>query len=315
MRKARKEPDKKPAATPAGKTLEERLTWDDVGGCDEAKRELRLLGQALQHPELWPIFGYTPPRGILLYGPPGTGKTWLMKVFADTVPFDVYMLTSTEVGSEFIHKTASELEKRLRYVEKVARSKDEHVFLYVDELDTILTGRDESGTAVRDQAEIVGAFNSFLDGLTPASKVIVVASTNKVKLIDDASSREGRFDLKIPVGLPDERGREDIYRIHCRKRFGTLPPGIDYAVLAQLSGGFSGAKIASIVQQACGERFYEAISSHPRPEELKAYAAKMRGRIALTTEDFIRKIEDAHKHAAEEDASETDGRGRIGFRP
>ena len=225
------------------------LSFAEVGGQEEAKRELQLICLALADPEAYRRWGARPPKGVLLFGPPGTGKTLLARCLAQ------------EAGAQFIHVRASDItskwygeaEKRLQQVFDRAR-KEQPTVLFFDEIDALARAREESHEATH---RIVSTLLENMDGLEQSQGVVVVAATNRPEVVDQALTRPGRFDRLVEVPLPDRSGRRAIFGVHLRKAerqanralFETLGDA-GWEDILDASEGFSGAEIEETVRRA-----------------------------------------------------------------
>jgi transitional endoplasmic reticulum ATPase len=217
------------------------VSFDDVGGLAEAKRELvRAVEWPLRHPELFERLGVTPPQGVLLYGPPGTGKTLLARAVASAT--DANFLSVK--GPELLDKYVGESERAVREVFERARENAPAV-VFFDEVDAVSSERgDDSGAAER----VVSQLLTELDGLERLEGVTVVGATNRPDRIDPALLRPGRFERIVSVPVPDEHAREAILRVHTRSM--PLDDDVDVASLARRTDGYTGSDIEALVREA-----------------------------------------------------------------
>jgi len=216
--------------------------WDDIGGLDDVKQELReSVEWPMKYPEVFEKMSLEPPKGILLFGPPGTGKTLLAKAVATESGANFIAIRGPEVLSKWV----GESEKAIRQVFRRARMVAPAV-VFFDEIDSIagIRGSDPSGVIDR----IVNQLLTELDGIQPLRKVVVIAATNRPDLLDPALLRPGRFDRLIYVPPPDYNARIQIFKVHTRK----MPLGDDVNIeeLARKTEGYTGADIAAVCKEA-----------------------------------------------------------------
>jgi proteasome regulatory subunit len=221
------------------------VDYADVGGLDKEIQEIvETVELPLTQPELFASVGIEPPKGVLLYGPPGTGKTLLAKAVANKANATFIRMS----GSELVHKFIGEGAQLVRDLFQMARDKAPSI-IFIDELDAVGSRRTHDGTT--GSAEVnrtMMQLLSELDGFTDRGNVRIMAATNRIDMLDPAILRPGRFDRIIEVGLPDERGREAIFKIHTRKM--TMDPDVDLNDIVAETEGTSGADIKSIVTEA-----------------------------------------------------------------
>ncbi len=218
------------------------VSYEDVGGLDEEVSKIREIVEIpLKHPEIFMRLGITPPKGVLLYGPPGTGKTLLARAVADES--DAHFITIN--GPEVMSKWVGDAEKRLREMFDEAE-KNAPTIIFIDEIDAIATKREESIGEV--EHRVVSQLLTLMDGLKSRGKVIVIAATNRPNAIDPALRRPGRFDREIMFGVPNEKGRLEIWKIHTRNM--PIDKDVDLRYLAAITHGFVGADIESLIKEA-----------------------------------------------------------------
>jgi cell division protease FtsH len=218
--------------------------FGDVAGVDEARNELAETIEFLKDPSRFGRLGGRVPRGILLYGPPGTGKTLLARAAAKEagVPF----LAAS--GSSFQEKFAGLGAARVRHLFAKGR-KLSPCIIFIDEVDALGRQRGRGGdSASADQDQTLNQLLVEMDGFDQTSAVVVIASTNRPDILDNALTRPGRFDREIAVNLADARGREAIVQVHARNL--TLEPGLDLQWIARGTPGFSGAELANLMNEA-----------------------------------------------------------------
>jgi proteasome regulatory subunit len=221
------------------------VDYADVGGLDKEIQEVvETVELPLTQPELFASVGIEPPKGVLLYGPPGTGKTLLAKAVANKANATFIRMS----GSELVHKFIGEGAQLVRDLFQMARDKAPSI-IFIDELDAVGSRRTHDGTT--GSAEVnrtMMQLLSELDGFTDRGNVRIMAATNRIDMLDPAILRPGRFDRIIEVPLPDERGRDAIFKIHTRKM--TMEPDVDMNEVVADTEGTSGADIKSIVTEA-----------------------------------------------------------------
>lgn len=227
--------------------------YDMIGGASKHLAAVReLVELPLRHPELWSKLGINPPRGVLLTGPPGSGKTAMVRAVAAETGAYFFVIN----GPEVISKRAGESETNLRRAfEDAETNADEYngAILFIDEIDSIAPKREKAGGEV--EKRIVSQLLTLMDGLKPASKVVVMAATNRPGVIEPALRRPGRFDRELDMGIPDEKGRLEILQIKTRDM--KLGTDVDLELLAKNTHGYVGADL----QQLCMEAALECIRS------------------------------------------------------
>ncbi|PSQ59490.1 MAG: peptidase [Halobacteriales archaeon SW_9_67_25] len=221
------------------------VTYADIGGIAEQIEEVReTVEMPLENPGMFDDVGITPPSGVLLHGPPGTGKTMLAKAVANQTDATFIKMA----GSELVHKFIGEGAKLVRDLFELARQHEPAV-IFIDEIDAIAAKRTESKTS--GDAEVQRTMMQLLsemDGFDDRGEIRIIAATNRFDMLDRAILRPGRFDRLIEVPLPDETGREQIFKIHTREM--NVAEDIDYAALADMADDASGADIKAICTEA-----------------------------------------------------------------
>ena len=246
------------------------VTWDDVGGLESLKEELyEAVEWPLKHREAFEHTDLAAPKGILLYGPPGTGKTLIAKAVAHTTESNFISIK----GPELLSKWVGESEKGIREIFRKARQASPCI-IFLDELDSLAPSRSSGSSDSNVTERVVSQLLTEIDGLEELQDVLIIGATNRVDLIDSALLRPGRFDRIIEVPLPDTKGRENIFKIHTKKK--PLAEGVDFAKLVELTDGFSGAEIEGMCNRA-------AMSSIRRYVDKKEKNVKS---IKVTQEDF-----------------------------
>ena len=221
------------------------IKFNDVAGEDEAKESLQEIVDFLHNPKKYEDIGAKMPKGVLLVGPPGTGKTLLARAVAGEAGVPVFSIAGSEFVEMFVGMGAS----KVRDLFKQAGEKAPCI-VFIDEIDTIGKKRD-GGANLGGNDEREQTLNQLLtemDGFDAAKGVVILAATNRPESLDPALTRPGRFDRRVPVELPDLKGRESILRLHAKKV--KLGPDCDFGVVARMTPGASGAELANIVNEA-----------------------------------------------------------------
>ena len=223
----------------------EAIRFADVAGEDEAKESLQEIVDFLHNPKKYENIGAKMPKGVLLVGPPGTGKTLLARAVAGEAGVPFFSIAGSEFVEMFVGMGAS----KVRDLFKQANEKAPCI-VFIDEIDTIGKKRDGAGgLGGNDEREqTLNQLLTEMDGFDAAKGVIILAATNRPESLDPALTRPGRFDRRVPVELPDLKGREEILRLHAQKV--KLGPDCDFAVVARMTPGASGAELANIVNEA-----------------------------------------------------------------
>ncbi len=255
--------------------------WDDIGGLDEVKQELReAVEWPLKNPKVFEEMGIRPPKGILLFGPPGTGKTLLAKAAATESGANFIAVR----GPEILSKWVGESEKAVRKIFERARQVAPAI-VFFDEIDSIAPARgyrhDTSGVTDR----IVNQLLAEMDGIVPLQNVVVIAATNRPDIIDPALLRPGRFDRLIYVPPPDKEARKQILQIHTRKV--PLADDVDLDKLAEMTEGYTGADLEALVREAVMVKLREKFEVGPVSMKHFEQALK-RVPPSLTPEDVRR---------------------------
>ena len=220
------------------------VSFADVAGQDEAKESLMEVVDFLHGPEKYAAIGARLPKGVLLVGPPGTGKTLLAKAVAGEAKVPFFSISGSEFVEMFVGMGAS----KVRDLFSQAKEKAPCI-VFIDEIDAI--GQKRSGGQYGGNDEREQTLNQLLtemDGFDDNSGVIILAATNRPESLDPALTRPGRFDRRVPVELPDLKGREDILKVHAKKI--KLAENVDFGTVARMASGASGAELANIVNEA-----------------------------------------------------------------
>ncbi len=220
------------------------ITFNDVAGEDEAKELLTEIVDFLHNPKKYQEIGAVCPKGALLVGPPGTGKTLLAKAVAGEANVPFFSMSGSEFVEMFVGMGAS----KVRDLFKQANEKAPCI-VFIDEIDTIGKKRDNAGYGGNDEREqTLNQLLTEMDGFDASKGVVILAATNRPDSLDPALLRPGRFDRRIPVELPDLKGREEILKVHAKKV--RLGDDIDFNAIARAASGASGAELANMVNEA-----------------------------------------------------------------
>jgi len=243
------------------------VTFDDVAGVDEAKEELQEIVRFLKDPKAYGRLGARIPKGVLLVGPPGTGKTLLARAVAGQAGVPFFSIS----GSEFVEMFVGVGAARVRDLFEQARAKAPAI-IFIDELDALGRARGAfPGVGGHDEREqTLNQLLAELDGFDPSSGVVLLAATNRPEILDPALLRAGRFDRHVLVDRPDRKGRVQILNVHLKKV--RLAEGVDPDAIASMTTGFSGADLATLVNEA-------------------ALVATRRNAESVTLEDFTQAVE------------------------
>ncbi|ADN51379.1 CDC48 family AAA ATPase [Vulcanisaeta distributa] len=267
-----------------------RVTWEDIGDLEEAKRKIReLIELPLRHPEIFKHLGIEPPKGVLLIGPPGTGKTLLAKAVASEA--NAYFISIN--GPEIMSKYYGESEAKLREIFEEAK-KNAPAIIFIDEIDAIAPKREEVTGEV--EKRVVAQLLTLMDGLQERGQVIVIGATNRPEAVDPALRRPGRFDREIYISMPDKNARKEILQVHTRnvplcteddvkEKICDPSDVVNIDEIAEMTHGYTGADLAALVKEAAMIRLREAIDvtkeidlDQPQipPEQLARIRIRMR---------------------------------------
>ena len=220
------------------------IKFSDVAGEDEAKENLTEIVDYLHNPKKYEEIGAKMPKGLLLVGPPGTGKTMLAKAVAGEAGVPFFSMSGSEFVEMFVGMGAS----KVRDLFKQAKEKAPCI-VFIDEIDAIGGKRSNGGMGGHDEREqTLNQLLTEMDGFEGNSGVVILAATNRPETLDPALTRPGRFDRRVPVELPDLKGREEILKVHVKKI--KVEPNVDYTQIARMASGASGAELANIVNEA-----------------------------------------------------------------
>jgi transitional endoplasmic reticulum ATPase len=242
------------------------IKWDDIGGLEGVKEELReAIEWPLKYPELFAQMNAVPPKGLLLYGPPGTGKTLLAKAAANESEANFISVK----GPELLNKYVGESEKAVREVFRKARQASPCI-IFFDEIDSVAPVRGSSSGDSNVTERVISQFLTEMDGLEELRNVIIIAATNRPDIVDPALLRPGRFDRMLLVPPPDIEARKQIFKIHTKKT--PLADDVKLDELARKTQGYTGADIASICNTAVMLSIKDHIGKAKDPEDAKKKA-------------------------------------------
>ena len=221
----------------------EGIKFSDVAGEDEAKDNLKEIVEYLHDPKKYQEIGASMPKGILLVGPPGTGKTMLAKAVAGEANVPFFSISGSEFVEMFVGMGAS----KVRDLFKQAKEKAPCI-VFIDEIDAIGKKRDGQMGGNDEREQTLNQLLTEMDGFEGNTGVIILAATNRPESLDPALTRPGRFDRRVPVELPDLKGREEILKVHAKKI--RVAEDVDFNKVARMASGASGAELANIVNEA-----------------------------------------------------------------
>ncbi len=257
------------------------IHYEDIGGLG---RELQLVREMielpLRHPEIFERLGIQPPKGVLLYGPPGTGKTLIAKAVANEVDAHFITLSGPEIMSKYYGESEKGLREKFEEAEQNAPA-----IIFIDDIDAIAPKREETKGEV--ERRVVAQLLALMDGLKGRGQVIVIAATNLPDAIDPALRRGGRFDREIEIGIPDKKGRLEIFQVHTRGV--PLSDDVKIEEYANSTHGFVGADIALLVKEAAMHALRKVIPQIKIDEEIPT---EVLDSLKVTSADF----EEARKH-------------------
>lgn len=219
------------------------IRFDDVAGEDEAKENLSEIVDYLHDPAKYREIGAAMPKGVLLVGPPGTGKTMLAKAVAGEANVPFFSMSGSEFVEMFVGLGASKVRDLFRQAKEKAPC-----IVFIDEIDAIGKKRDGNIGGNDEREQTLNQLLTEMDGFEGNNGVIILAATNRPESLDPALTRPGRFDRRVPVELPDLKGREEILKVHAKKI--KVDPDVDYTHIARMASGASGAELANIVNEA-----------------------------------------------------------------
>ena len=282
-----------------------KISWDDVGGLDEAQQQIQeSVEWPMSSPEKFTRMGVEPPKGVLLYGPPGTGKTLMAKAVANETNANFISVR----GPQLLSKWVGESEKAIRQTFRKARQVSPTV-IFFDELDSLAPARSqEMGSNVSER--VVNQLLTELDGLEEMGEVMVIGATNRPDMIDPALIRSGRFDRLVMVGQPNVEGREQILNIHTDDT--PLAADVSLREIAEITDGYVGSDLESIAREAAIEALRE--DDDAESVEMRHFRQALEDVRPTITEDILDYYEQM-KDEFKGGGSDPRGRqgGRIGF--
>ena len=268
----------------------EGIMFSDVAGEDEAKENLSEIVDYLHNPAKYKEIGASMPKGILLVGPPGTGKTMLAKAVAgeSNVPF--FSMSGSEFVEMFVGMGASKVRDLFRQAKEKAPC-----IVFIDEIDAIGQKRDGRVGGNDEREQTLNQLLTEMDGFETNNGVIILAATNRPESLDPALTRPGRFDRRVPVELPDLKGREEILKVHAKKV--KLDQSVDFAEIARMASGASGAELANIVNEAALRAVRENrryVTQADLEESIEVVIAGYQKKNAILT-DYEKKVVACHE--------------------
>ncbi len=248
-----------------------RVTFEDVAGCDEAKEELKEIIDFLREPARFQKLGGRIPKGVLLMGPPGTGKTLIAKAVAGEADVPFFSISGSDFVEMFVGVGAARVRDLFEQAKKAAKTGGRGAIIFIDEIDAVGRQRFAGiGGGSDEREQTLNALLVEMDGFDTQAGVILIASTNRPDVLDSALLRPGRFDRQVVIDLPDAKGREALLVVHTKKI--KMDMVVDLKKVAKLTVGFSGADAANLVNEA-------------------ALLAARRGKPAVTQDEFEQSIE------------------------
>jgi len=241
-----------------------KVRFSDVAGLEDVKREIDLaLIRPLKYPQVAQELGVSPGGGLLLYGPPGTGKTLIARAVAGEVDAPFFAIKPDQIMSQWVGKA----EQNIAALFRQARSHPLAV-IFMDEVDALVPRRSRTNSSV--MARVVPQILAEMQGFEEhSSPLLFIGATNQPQALDEAMTRPGRLDTSIYVGLPDQQAREELFRLHLRKR--SCSPDIGFDQLAEMTDGYSGADIAGICHHAAKRVFEEVTSAGKGPRAIETH--------------------------------------------
>jgi transitional endoplasmic reticulum ATPase len=264
------------------------VSWDDVGGLEEAKETLKeIIEWPLAYPDLFERANTAPPKGVLLTGVTGTGKTLMAKAVANECGVNFISVK----GPELLSKWVGESERMVREVFKIARLSSPCI-IFFDEIEAIAGRRGEGDSNVTER--IISQLLTEMDGIEELRGVVVLAATNRPELIDSALLRAGRFEVRLDLPLPDQIGRRKIFTVHTRAK--PLADDVDIAELAQITEGYAGSDIEAVCRRASMEAIRELVEAQGK--DLDPTSVQISRRHFEIGIDEVAKLREASADAA-----------------
>jgi len=240
------------------------VKWSDVGGLDNIKQELKeAIEWPLKYPDIFKKAGTNPPKGIMLYGKPGTGKTLLAKAVANESGVNFISIKGPQLISRYVGESERGVRETFRTAKHAAPT-----ILFLDEIDSLVPRRGSSSTDAHVTERVISQFLTEMDGIEELKGVMVLAATNRLDLVDPAILRSGRFDLLFELPLPDEKTREEIFKIHTKNK--PLNGTVDLKKLAKEIEGRTGSDIEFICRKASMFAVREYIDRNSAKKEISA---------------------------------------------
>ncbi|MFB6140891.1 MAG: AAA family ATPase, partial [Halosimplex sp.] len=283
-----------------------KVSWDDVGGLEEAKGKVQeSVEWPLNKPEKFQRMGIDPPSGVLLYGPPGTGKTLMAKAVANETDANFISVRGPQLLSKWVGESEKAIRQTFRKAKQVAPT-----VIFFDELDSLAPGRGgDVGSNVSER--VVNQLLTELDGLEDMEDVMVIGATNRPDMIDPALIRSGRFDRLVMIGEPDTEGREQILRIHTEEQ--PLSPDVSLRELAEITDGYVGSDLESIGREAAIEALREDDDAEVVDmRHFRQALDNVRPTITDDIRDYYEQMEEEFKSGGNRGQQRRSG-GRIGF--
>jgi transitional endoplasmic reticulum ATPase len=283
-----------------------KVSWDDVGGLEEAKGKVQeSVEWPLNKPQKFQRMGIDPPSGVLLYGPPGTGKTLMAKAVANETDANFISVRGPQLLSKWVGESEKAIRQTFRKAKQVAPT-----VIFFDELDSLAPGRGgDVGSNVSER--VVNQLLTELDGLEDMEDVMVIGATNRPDMIDPALIRSGRFDRLVMIGEPDVEGREQILRIHTEAQ--PLSPDVSLRELAEITDGYVGSDLESIGREAAIEALREDDDAEVVDmRHFRQALDNVRPTITDDIRDYYEQMEEEFKSGGQSRQGPRSG-GRIGF--
>ncbi|MFA4960327.1 MAG: CDC48 family AAA ATPase [Candidatus Pacearchaeota archaeon] len=277
------------------------ISWDDIGGIDSVKRDLReAIEWPLKYPNSFLRMGIRPPKGVLLYGPPGTGKTLLAKAVAKESEVNFIKLNGPELQKEgIIGKETERLRKMFKRAKQVSPS-----IIFIDEIDSFAKRRGGYGSVSDSNESLINTLLTELDGLEDLKNVIVIGATNRPDILDPALMRPGRFDRIVYVPVPEREERLKIFKIHTRGM--PLDKDIDLLKLADETEGYTGADIESLAREAAILALRENIEANKvTKKHFETAMEKVRPSVSKSDQERYKQIEQKYLRSAKAALSES----------
>ncbi len=265
------------------------VSWDDVGGLAELKEELReAVEWPIKHKEAFDYVDVETPKGILLHGPPGTGKTLIAKALAKMTESNFISIK----GPELLSKWVGESEKGVREIFRKARQAAPCI-IFLDEVDALVPRRGSGMSGSHVTESVVSQILTEIDGLEELHDVLIIGATNRLDIVDEALLRPGRFDRIIEVPNPDSKGRDQIFKIHTKKK--PLADDVNISKLVELTDGFNGAEIAAVANRAATSALKRYVGG--KSENIKEIKVTQQDLLDAIDKVKPRKIESPMTHS------------------